>query len=172
MKLSPDSLIPLHDGRPGLRRGLHAEVREPSLAELAPSPRGEGRGEGEFSAALDIRPKAQDSGSSPDTRHPSPILDFIASSEALDRYNEIISAAGWRLDNYRRNPVFQNAHQYGDVMHTLGRRLVTDVREAKLYQRIEFAVDVNPMAKLAYGLYKGGSLNAVSVGCIALEWKP
>src|SRR5207244_159787 len=80
-------LVPLHDGRPGIRGALHVEVR------------------------------------SPDTRHStldtSPTLDFIASDETLDRYDEIISAAGWRLENYRRNPVFQNAHQYGDIIFTL-----------------------------------------------------
>jgi len=102
-------------------------------------------------------------------------LDFIASSEALDRYDEIISADGWNLDNYRRNPVIQNAHQYGDIIFTLGKALVTEVRMAGaqrvLFQRIEFATDVNPMARIAYGLYKGKFLNAVSVGFVPLRWE-
>src|SRR5437879_3096698 len=80
---------------------------------------------------------------SPDTRHStldtSPTLDFIASDETLDRYDEIISAAGWRLENYRRNPVFQNAHQYGDIIFTLGKALITEVRQVAgrpaLFQR-------------------------------------
>src|SRR5258708_28400177 len=101
-------------------------------------------------------------------------LDFIASSEALDRYEEIISADGWNLDNYRRNPVFQNAHQYGDIIFTLGKAIITEVRMAigqrVLFQRIEFATDVNPMARIAYGLYKGKFLNAVSVGFVPLRW--
>ncbi|HWQ92218.1 MAG TPA: hypothetical protein VN673_11145, partial [Clostridia bacterium] len=42
-----------------------------------------------------------------------PVLDFTASNGALDRYHEIIDPAGWRLESYRRNPVFQNAHNYG-----------------------------------------------------------
>src|SRR5262249_13502936 len=98
--------------------------------------------------------------------------------ESLDRYGEVISAAGWRLENYRRNPVFQNAHQYGDVIFTLGRAISTEVRQvgressrAALVQTIEFATDVNPMARIAYGLYKGKFLNAVSVGFIPLRWK-
>ena len=37
-------------------------------------------------------------------------LDFVASTATLDRHHEIIEPAGWRLDSYRRNPVFQNAH--------------------------------------------------------------
>jgi len=111
------------------------------------------------------------------------VLDFISSDETLDRYGEIIAASGWRLENYRRNPVFQNAHQYGDVIFTLGRALITEVREGGgtkatggtkgtsfLYQKIEFATDVNPMARIAYGLYKGKFLNAVSVGFIPLRW--
>jgi len=98
-------------------------------------------------------------------------LDFIASDETLDRYDEIIVASGWRLVNYRRNPVFQNAHQYGDVIFTLGRALITEVRAGRLFQRIEFATEVNPMARIAYGLYKGGFLNAVSVGFIPLRWQ-
>jgi uncharacterized protein len=112
-------------------------------------------------------------------------LDFISSDESLDRYSEIISASGWKLDNYKRNPVFQNAHQYGDILFTLGRALITEIRSGGssitpplhhsttpyLFQRIEFACDINPMAKIAYGLYKGKFLNAVSVGFVPLRWE-
>src|SRR5580765_4450386 len=74
-------------------------------------------------------------------------LDFISSDESLDRYNEVISAAGWKLDNCRRNPVFENAHKHGDILHTLGRAITTEVRvaaprqSAALFQTIEFACD-------------------------------
>ena len=98
-------------------------------------------------------------------------LDFISSDETLDRYNEVISASGWNLSNYQRNPVFQNAHQHGDIIFTLGRALITQLRYDKLYQRIEFACDVNPMAKIAYGLYRGKFLNAVSVGFVPVRWE-
>ena len=103
-----------------------------------------------------------------------PVIDFISSSATLDRYDEIIRPEGWQLDNYRRNPVFQNAHQYGDIIFTLGKALITEVRatpRAHLFQRIEFAVDVNPMARIAYGLYQHRFLNAVSVGFIPLRWQ-
>src|SRR5512133_2088610 len=132
-----DRLVTLGDGRAGLRGGLAVEIREPADAQ-------------------------------------APVLDFIASTERLDRCDEIIVASGWRLENYRRNPVFQNAHQYGDIIFTLGRGLITEVRArsadipvrpgdgqapACLFQRIEFATAVNPMARIAYGLYKGKFLN-------------
>src|SRR5262249_44438445 len=123
------------------------EIREPSL-----SPEPEARGEGAIS-----------------------ILDFIASDETLDRYHEIISASGWKLANYQRNPVFQNAHQYGDIIFTLGKALATEirvgVRGSHLFQRIQFATEANPMARIAYSLYKGKFLNAVSVGFVPVRWE-
>jgi hypothetical protein len=102
------------------------------------------------------------------------ILDFISSDATLDRYCESIAPSGWQLDNYKRNPVFQNSHQYGDILFTLGRAAITEVRSINgspaLFQQIEFACDVNPMAKIAYGLYKGKFLNAVSVGFVPIRW--
>lgn len=105
----------------------------------------------------------------------APVLDFVASSATLDRYHEVIEPGGWRLEAYRRNPVFQNAHNYGDIIFTLGKAVVTEVRTVgsapALFQRIEFATEVNPMARIAYGLYRGGFLRAVSVGFIPIRWE-
>jgi HK97 family phage prohead protease len=100
-----------------------------------------------------------------------PIIDFVASDNTLDRYNEVIEAGGWKLENYKKNPVFQNSHQYGDLIFTLGQALTTEVRDGKLYQRVLFAVGINPMAKIAYELYKAKFLRAVSVGFIPLKWE-
>jgi len=161
----------LVDGRTGLRSGLQVEVSEPA-DDREPS-------------TLNHQPATIDS-QPPSTIDALPVLDFIASDETLDRCDEVISAGGWRLDSYRRNPVFQNAHQYGDIIFTLGKALITEVRyrtprEAPgglnspastpcLFQRVQFATDANPMARIAYALYKGKFLNAVSVGFIPLRW--
>jgi HK97 family phage prohead protease len=98
-------------------------------------------------------------------------LDVCASDETLDRYNEVIQASGWVLDHYAANPVIQNCHQYGDIIYTIGKALRTEVAGGRLRQRWQFASDANPMAKIAYGLYRGGYLNAASVGFIPLEWR-
>lgn len=147
MNSIPD-LVPLHDSRRGLRTLVHVDVREADVS-------GVGRAETPQSGAA--------------------VLDFIASTATLDRYHEVIEPAGWRLDTYRSNPVFQNAHNYGDVLFTLGKALITEVRTVDsrqaLCQRIEFAVEINPVSRIAYGLYKGGFLNAVSVGFIPLRWE-
>jgi len=119
----------------------------------------------------------------PSTDHAPPnTLDFRSSDATLDRYHEVIAVSGWKLDNYRKNPVFQNAHSYGSLADTIGKALITEIRYAApeqpgggggayLFQRVQFAVEENPMAKLAYGLYKGGFLRAVSVGFIPLRWE-
>jgi hypothetical protein len=99
------------------------------------------------------------------------VIEFTASNSTVDRYGETIEASGWHLEAYRRNPVFQNAHQYGDILFTLGRALVTEVRGNTLFQSVEFAVGVNPMARIAYGLYRGHFLNAVSVGFLPIRWE-
>src|SRR5436190_10016731 len=134
-----DRLIPLCDGRPGLRTTLQIQAHS-TFSDQAPG------------------------------ASPLPVIDFVSSDATLDRYDEIISPVGWHLDNYRRNPVFQNAHQYGDIIFTLGKALVTEVRGGRLFQRIEFAVEANPMARIAYALYQGKFLNAVSVGFIPIRW--
>jgi hypothetical protein len=145
MKNLTDKMVMLSDGSYGLRGTIQTEVREPISS-----------GEGEPSGS-------------------QPTLDFISSDETIDRYDEIVSASGWRLSNYLRNPVFQNAHQYGDILFTLGRALITEVRSVSgrsvLFQRIQFATEANPLAKIAYGLYKGQFLKAVSVGFVPLRWE-
>jgi phage head maturation protease len=155
MNTIPD-LIPLHDSRPGLRTLLQVEVREASSDESLPN----GRDGTNATNGADVN---------------GAVLDFVASTATLDRYHEVIEPAGWRLESYRRNPVFQNAHNYGDILFTLGKALTTEVRtlgeRQALCQRIQFATEVNPVARIAYGLYKGGFLNAVSVGFIPLKWE-
>jgi uncharacterized protein len=144
-----ERLIPLCDGRAGLRGGLPVEVRDAPAVGPSSDP------------TPDPVPAAAQAA----------VLEFIASSERLDRHDEILVSGGWVLDSYRSNPVFQNAHKYGDIIFTLGKALLTEVRGGRLYQRVEFATEINPMAKIAYGLYRGKFLNAVSVGFIPLRWE-
>jgi uncharacterized protein len=158
-----ERLVPLYDGQPGLRGKIQVEIVEPVLPG-----RGDGSGPGATS-------EDGSRGRSPHQVSQSSTLDFIVSDETLDRYDEVIVASGWKLDNYLRNPVFQNSHQYGDIIYTIGRALTTEVRSMQgrtvLYQRVEFATEANPIAKIAYNLYKGRFLNAVSVGFIPIRWE-
>jgi hypothetical protein len=184
-----DRLVTLCDGRAGLRGALQVEIHLPSdserrlsahaLSGRALSPKAAGPSTSP-EGALGERAQPGNGASPADSSAPASlpaIIDFMASTEALDRYHEVIVPLGWRLEQYRRNPVFQNAHQYGDIIFTLGKALITEVRPlgpgggAYLFQRVEFAVGANPMARIAHGLYRGKFLNAVSVGFIPLRWE-
>jgi HK97 family phage prohead protease len=138
-------LVKLSTGQAGLRGMLEVKACQPAAAAGEPS--------GANGAAR------------------APIIDFIASDATLDRGGEVIEAAGWRLDNFRRNPVFQNAHNYGNIIFTLGRAQIAEVRGGRLFLRVLFAADINPMARLAYDLYRRGFLNAVSVGFLPRRWE-
>src|SRR5688572_11441805 len=106
----------------------------------------------------------------PDSTDPD-LLHIRASDETLDRYKEVIVASGWRLDNYLRNPVIQNAHQYGDIIFTVGRAEKTWVSGNALLQTWRFASNENPFAKIARDLYRGKFLKAASVGFVPLRWE-
>jgi len=97
-------------------------------------------------------------------------ITFVASTEAVDRYGDIIRVAGWKLDNYRKNPVVLWGHRSGDP--PIGRCVEIGIESnpPALVQKVEFATkDVYPFADTVYRLYKDGFLRAVSVGFLPLE---
>lgn len=92
-----------------------------------------------------------------------PVLDYIASTPALDHYNEVIDQAGWDFSIFERNPVIVNSHNYSDVLHILGRAPLVEVREGRLHDRVQFALD-NPVGKIAYDMARKGFIPTQSVG--------
>lgn len=95
-------------------------------------------------------------------------LRFIGSDETPDRDRDIISVNGWELDNYMKNPVFLWAHDYS--VPPVGKAVSVFKENGKLMFDIQFPdKDVYPFADMVYNLYKGGFLNATSVGFIGKE---
>jgi uncharacterized protein len=91
------------------------------------------------------------------------ILDFVGSSEEPDRMGDIVRVNGWKLDNYLKNPVFMWAHDYKSP--PIGKCVKVWKSKGELKFRIEFAPkETYEFADTCYKLYKGGYLNAVSVG--------
>jgi hypothetical protein len=99
------------------------------------------------------------------------LLTITASDASLDRDQEILEPAGWRLENYLKNPVIQNSHQYGDILFTIGRAEKTWVEGGRLKQVWRFASAANPMARIARDLYRGGFLRSCSVGFRPVRWE-
>ena len=100
----------------------------------------------------------------------APVLDFIASDESVDRYNEVIRLSGWQLDNFRANPVIPDCHNYDTIARILGRAIDVQVTEKAMVNRVEFCTE-NPMGALAYKMAKGGFIKSQSVGFIPIEFE-
>lgn len=95
-------------------------------------------------------------------------LRFIGSDATPDRDGDVISPDGWDLSNYQKNPVFLWAHDYS--IPPVGKSTKTWKEKGKLMFDIQFPEKgIYPFADLVYNLYKGGFLNATSVGFIGKE---
>lgn len=99
-------------------------------------------------------------------------LTLVASTDQEDRAGDVISASGWELGAYRKNPVFLWAHDYRRP--AIGRSVRTWVQDGpaggRLMAIIEFAP--TPFAQEIRSLYAAGFMRGVSVGFRALEMEP
>src|SRR5687767_8918511 len=59
-------------------------------------------------------------------------LDFIGSSNSIDRYGEVIEQDGWELANFKANPVIPDCHDYSSIARILGRAKSVSVKENRL----------------------------------------
>lgn len=90
-------------------------------------------------------------------------LEFVGSTEEPDRMGDVVRLEGWNLKNYMKNPVFMWAHDYKSP--PIGKCMKVWPENGKLMFKIQFAPkETYEFADTCYKLYKGGYLNAVSVG--------
>ena len=98
------------------------------------------------------------------------VLSFIGSNESPDRQGDVVVASGWDIENYKKNPVFLWGHDYGTLPVGKAINVFVDKATKALMFDIEFAVNEYPFAETVYKLYKGGFLNAVSVGFMVKDF--
>lgn len=97
-------------------------------------------------------------------------LEGVFSTADTDRHGDIVEQ-NWDLKHFKKNPVILNSHTYYDATEVVGKAVKIKVsKEGKLEGKLEFAVNENPKAKIIFDLYKGGFLNAFSVGFQVKEW--
>ena len=95
------------------------------------------------------------------------MVSFVASSDAPDRYSDVIDQRGWQLDNYNKNnPIILLNHNPNSL--PIGRGFV-EVRNGNLEIDIEFDVADDGIAKEISRKVDAGFLHSVSVGFRALE---
>lgn len=97
-------------------------------------------------------------------------LTVTASTEKIDRYGDSIKVSGWRLENYKRNPVVLFGHRASEPAVGKTVAIWTESSPPALVHTIEFASkEANPLADTLWRLYKDGFMSAVSVGFLPLE---
>jgi hypothetical protein len=103
---------------------------------------------------------------------PDGLVEYIASDETLDSYNEIIHARGWRFTRFQKNAPFVDSHDYWSIDKLLGRVESARVEGSALIERVRWAKDVeeNNLARLGWKMTLGGFLKAVSVGFYPTKW--
>lgn len=98
------------------------------------------------------------------------IMEYVASDETLDSYQEIIRADGWRFDRMKKNAPFVDSHNYGSVAAMLGKVVDFKVAGRKLVETVQWAIGVgHELAELGWKLASNGFLPAVSVGFIPVR---
>jgi len=96
-------------------------------------------------------------------------LEAVFSTEDEDRHGDIVRQ-NWDLKQFKKNPVILNSHNYWSATDVVGKCIKIGVKNGQLEGTIKFAVEENPIAKIIFDLYKGGFLNAFSVGFIPKEF--
>jgi HK97 family phage prohead protease len=91
-------------------------------------------------------------------------VDVVASTEAVDSYNEVVSLS-WDLRRYLQNPVVLYGHNSRAL--PVGKASNVRVSDGALRATITFATEAaNPEAERVWQLVREGILNAVSVGFV------
>ena len=96
-----------------------------------------------------------------------PPMTFLISNDEVDRHGDVVLAQGWRLEAYRRNPVFLWAHDYSRP--AIGRAQSVWTEPGQLLARMEFAP--TDFAQEVAALYRSGYQQGVSVGFKPLRYE-
>lgn len=96
-------------------------------------------------------------------------VEIRISTSTRDRDHDSISPTGWKLINYRKNPVVLYGHDYRSL--PIGQDTGITADELGLLARPKFCEpELYPLADTVYRMLLGGFLRAASVGMNPLLW--
>lgn len=99
---------------------------------------------------------------------------FTISDESRDRDNDRIKVSGWKISEYRKNPVVLWMHQRG--LPPIGRGVSVFQEQATNGPRLRMvkqftSQEENPHGFMIYNLVANGFLRAASVGFLPRKWE-
>ena len=100
--------------------------------------------------------------------NPEAGMVFIASEESADRSGDIISIAGWNLENFKKNPLMLWMHNPFTPAIGTWPKVWTDGKQLLASPLWD---EDDPFAKLIKGKYERNVLRAISVGFRAHEFQ-
>src|SRR2546423_10418392 len=94
------------------------------------------------------------------------LVEFVASDETVDSYQEVIKVSGWKFNHFQKNAPVVDSHNYSSIEFLLGKVIEYKVIGKKLVETVQFAVDVpeQKLASITFKMVQAGYLKAVSVG--------
>lgn len=96
-------------------------------------------------------------------------LMFTISTASVDRMGDTIAVDGWKLDDFRRNPVCLWAHDSGSL--PVAKATKVWIESAKLKMDAEFTpAGMARFNDTVFDMYKQGFLSATSVGFMPLKY--
>jgi len=96
-------------------------------------------------------------------------FDVIASTEDVDRMNEIIKQDGWQLDHFMKNPVILWGHSHFELPIGVATSVNVEEQNGRRVLRIKGKFASHAFAQTVRQLYDEGVLRTVSVGFIEKE---
>lgn len=103
-------------------------------------------------------------------------VEFVASDETLDCYQEIVRVGGWRFTHFQKNAPFVDSHDYSSITKLLGQVVDWRVEANQLIETVRYSREPGTLAEWAYKMVRDGFLKAVSVGFVpvrmASKWDP
>lgn len=98
-------------------------------------------------------------------------MTIIGTDETVDRDGDVIEMKGWQLENYRKNPVFLWAHNYGSVPLARSEKIIKRKDPLRMEHHLLYPTKgLYPFADMILELYGEYIINASSVGFIPFEW--
>ena len=95
-------------------------------------------------------------------------LTVTISTKNPDRSRDVVMPRGVKMDNYLKNPVVAFAHDYRGL--AIAKTEGLDIMDDRIVATVLFPDEgVYPLADQIYGLYKGGFMNAWSIGFMPLK---
>jgi phage head maturation protease len=99
----------------------------------------------------------------------SRLIEFVITSDRVDRDQDILNPDGWDFDDYLKNPVVLWCHDHYALPVGNAKSLT---RQGNKWKSIcEFVPkEINPFAYMTYQMYAKGFMHAVSVGFMPIAY--